>query len=209
MTRILALIGSGSLTIIITTFVLALIFAPSFRANQTNLTSDTFAAESSSPAQPQQAEFVATAQTLNQTIETTINERERLLKDQITQRQTAMAGLDQTSQAEINALQAKLLELQAQIEQKQANIPAIQTYLSDLQKVIEADTTAYENQLSSMSSTETQLRQELEAATAELNTFYSQLAQQQPTTPATGEGENYHEYDDDDDEGEYHEEDDD
>jgi hypothetical protein len=209
MTRILALIGSGSLTIIITTFVLALIFAPSFRANQTNLTSDTFAAESSSPAQPQQAEFVATAQTLNQTIETTINERERLLKDQITQRQTAMAGLDQTSQAEINALQAQLLELQAQIEQKQANIPAIQTYLSDLQKMIEADTTAYENQLSSMSSTETQLRQELEAVTAELNTFYSQLAQQQPEGEYYEHEEEYEE--DDDDEGEYyeHEEDDD
>jgi chromosome segregation ATPase len=162
------------------------------------------------PANPPQIEPVdssATAHTAVQQLEESIQAREATLKAELARRQEALAGLDSSSQARIVEMQAELAALQAQVEQTTVNLQSVQANIAALQQAIQADGGTYQNELTKLTSTENQVRLELEAATNQLDAIYSELAQRQvdaqlaAAQQQSAGGAAVHRSDDDDDGG--------
>ncbi len=161
-----------------------------------------------------QAEIEATAQAANQQIEATLKEREAAFQTQIDQRQQNIAELDSNSQSQVSQLQSQLTALQAQIEQTNAVMQAGQGYAAELQQAIQDDATAYQNELAARERADKQLTLDLEAAAAQLDAAYAELALlQAQAPPPPPPGGNHHDDDDDDDDDDHndsgHDDDDD
>lgn len=213
MKRNVALIFAGGLTVIVATAIvigmLSVLVTPT-AADQ----AQPEPVVENVPALPSQpVDFEAAQQ-----VEATIQAREGALQEQISQRQAALAELDQTAQAQINQLQAQLIDLQSQIDQTTANLPTLQANAAALQQAIQQDEVTFQAEMSRLADTEQQLRGQLEAGQAQLNLAYNELAQRQAAAAAvvnsSGGGRSHddddddHERHDDDDEHERHDDDD-
>lgn len=208
MKRTFALLIAGSLTMIV---AVALVTA--------TLSSLTHPAEASNQATssglPESTAVIIQAPPQNQIdaerFEIALQERDSAWQTQIAQRQTSLAELDRTATDQINQLQAQLLDLQARIEQTSANLPELQANAAALQQAIQRDDGIYQAELARLAETEAQLRQQLEAATAQLSAAYQELAQRQTAAAAAagGGGNNGDHHDDDDHYGGHDDDDDD
>lgn len=154
----------------------------------------------------------ATAHTAVPQLEESIQAREATLKAELVDRQEALAGLESSSRARIAEMQARLTALQAQVEQTTVNIQSVQANMAALQQTIQADGETYQNELTELTNAENQVRLELEAATHQLDAFYSELAQRQAAAQlaaaqqqSAGGASVNHGDDDDDDHGGSHE----
>ena len=125
----------------------------------------------------QQAELEATGQAQKTTWEAEIN--------QLQQRTTEA---NQQAQTHISQLEAHLINVKAQMKQSETDLQATQARIAELEQAIQADRTEYESKLakleSEMSQVEEQLKNQLDTASAQLQTAYEQAANSQikPTT---------------------------
>ena len=226
MKRSLALIISTALTttvgLVIFVAGLSTIAGPAEGGNSENLPETSGVISAEKDLQRWKAEVEATAQIADRQIEATIQARELALQDQVSQRQHALAKLDETSQAQVAEIEARIAELLAQIEQTTTYIQATEGQVGAIQQAIQADNDSYNNELATLANFDDQLHRELETASALLDAAYSELAQRQ-TAASTMEGsggggnysdddydDNYHgDYEDDDDYEEHEDNDDD
>ncbi|MEW5958243.1 MAG: hypothetical protein AB1801_10995, partial [Chloroflexota bacterium] len=121
---------------------------------------------------------------------------------QISQLQQTLTAVKRQAQIEISRQEAELITLKTQIKQTNAGLQTTQDRITELQQAIQVDRTRYENDLAAlelqMTQIEAQLQDQLNAASAELEATYKQLADSQdnPTpgnvvrgeSQATGQG---------------------
>jgi hypothetical protein len=221
MKRSVNLILAGGLTTIVALVIYVLglsAFITPTRAEPNSPASDEAGFLANTAVAPVNVEATAQAiQYQNQQTETQamIQEREAALQAQIAQSQQAVSELDSTSQAQLAKMRAEMVDLKAQIEQTTANIQAAQAHLNELQQAIQNDDGIYQDQLAAletnMTQAESQIKQEMEAAYAQLQTVYNEIAQRQAAAAqisgdgGSGGGGDSHE--DHEDRGEDHEDD--
>jgi chromosome segregation ATPase len=121
-----------------------------------------------------------------------------------------ITALDAQSQPQVQTLQRQVEQLAATAEQKQQSIESLQTKLAAIQVDIASDDQAYTKLASDLQAQDTQARNMLEQATAELQVAYAQVGTQpQALDKAAGEGwvEDGHEEHEDSEEREEHDSD--
>lgn len=198
MKRSIGLTLAGGLTTIVALviFVLGLsTFITPTKADPNTPPSDGIDLSANGVVAPVNVEATAQAiQYQNQQTETQamIQEREAALQAQIEQSQQAITELDNSSQAQLAKMRAEIVDLKAQIDQKTANIQAAQAHLNELQQAIQNDDGVYQDQLAAlqtnMTQAESQIKQEMEAAYAQLQMAYNEIAQRQAAAASVSDG---------------------
>lgn len=184
MKRSIALLVAGSLTAIVgLVFSVSALaaFMPATQPIQNDSVPPVEIIENQQVTLPQTepVDTAATAQTLIQQTEASFQEQETSLRAEVTQRQQTITELDGAMQATTAQLNTQIEEFQTQIDQKAGNIQAAQANVVALQQAIQNDDAVYQNELAKMTAAENQLRQELEAASGQLNVAYQELTRRQ------------------------------
>lgn len=162
-----------------------------------------------------QVNIEATAQAiqfLNQKTETeaVAQQGETSLLAQVTEREQVLHELDRGYQAQIADLNARLVDMQAQLNQAATNVEVLQSRAVQLQQAIQQDDATYQDQLVTiqreLAGAEKQVQSQLATTNVQLQEAYNALAQRQAAAAATGgwverehDGDDHDDYEDHDD----------
>lgn len=137
------------------------------------------------------AEVVEPANTTaNETsVEAAFAVRERALQERIAEGEGAIEALEDTFQPQLDDLSAVIQIVEGDMVKKNTDVTTLQESATQLEAAIQQDGLSFQEQLVTLQERDTQLRIQLDATLAELQSAYDQLAARQSTV-AAGDGSN-------------------
>ncbi len=152
---------------------------------------------------------IAVAADTAETMTAAFAEREQLLQAELEKGQTAIRALDSSAEAKLKALDEQLAAMETDAQTRMANIQAVQGQIGEFQGLVQQDNLSFQQELAGLQATDAQLRQQLDATLAELQTAYDEIAARQVADAASSSGgggsQQWEENNDDDHEEREHE----